>query len=264
MKIYVVNLDERKDRMNKMKGQLQRLGLDYVRFPAINGRDVFDSDSTFNRKRFFLENGRKIVPGEIGCALSHMSIWKEVARSGAYALILEDDANISDAIVRFIQTEELYSKFDFLKIDSCHLKKRQEKDGSEKLDISSYTGDIFNKHECNNFVAFECDPVPYSFGGYVISSKAAKYFLEVSRNSYYPVDLLPRYSRGMLKLGFLEVALSNFGDLSDTNIGGRIKESSLSFFDRLLWFPHKVFNRRRCRQFELVYMYGFKYFWRKK
>jgi len=79
--IYVINLDRRPDR-------LQRLGIKAQRWPAVDGRAL---KLTPELRKLLAPNDFFWKKAVAGCALSHLGLWKKVAAEGA-ALILEDDA----------------------------------------------------------------------------------------------------------------------------------------------------------------------------
>lgn len=81
--IYVINLERRPDRLNRIQSTLEDLNLDFKVFKAIDGKSINED---------YIKNlGIKVVPnyrdpyydrslnyGEIGCFLSHYFIWQEV------------------------------------------------------------------------------------------------------------------------------------------------------------------------------------------
>ena len=104
---YVINLDSQPARWQKASFQLERLGLEHERFPAVNGAALsqFDLDrhvdwEATRRWKF------NITPPEIGCYLSHLSLANQIAQSDFKgAFIFEDDFVASDdlpAVVRVL------------------------------------------------------------------------------------------------------------------------------------------------------------------
>ena len=73
--VFVINLDERKDRWKRVSSMLDGLGIQYERFPAV-----------------------KASPGWIGCGKSHIGVAQEAKRRRLmWALVLEDDCIIEPA-----------------------------------------------------------------------------------------------------------------------------------------------------------------------
>ena len=90
-KIYVLNLDHRVDRMNKMLSRLQKNNItNYIRFPAINGykEPYYSQWNNIKRRSFgFLE-----TPGSYGVLLSaYFIINHAIMNNYQNILILEDD-----------------------------------------------------------------------------------------------------------------------------------------------------------------------------
>lgn len=93
LECYVINLDEKKDRMERMTTELQRFSFPFTRVSAVKGADIMtmpppEYDSLGFRHRL----RREILPGELGCYLSHLNtIRLFLASDKEFALICEDD-----------------------------------------------------------------------------------------------------------------------------------------------------------------------------
>lgn len=88
-KIFVINLNESKERMDKIRKQCKQANLQIQRFSAINGKNINRNDVKDLIDNKFLV---KIPNGVLGCSLSHIKIWQKVAKSNYNnVLILEDD-----------------------------------------------------------------------------------------------------------------------------------------------------------------------------
>lgn len=95
-RVYVINLDKDKERMNYMDKQCREHQINYVRFPAILGAKVEKDARLTPMCEIFCTDGAK------GCALSHHSIWEIMIKENLEkVLILEDDITF---------TKELESK----------------------------------------------------------------------------------------------------------------------------------------------------------
>ena len=230
MKIFLINLENRKDRFKSMNKQLNNLNLNYSRIDAIDGTKVSPPKNLFDNIRFLIEQGRECTAGEVGCAMSHIKIWQQIVDENIdYSLILEDDCLLSSKLPILLCSKEIYCNFDYLKIDGCGFFRSANKNEKThpKHDLTKFKGLIMNKLEANGFTAFQCDPVPYSMVGYLISKKAAVNFLKVAKSMYYPIDLLPRYSLGMLKQGFLDSVITAHIDAHDSNINRQQNKSNI-------------------------------------
>lgn len=116
MKTFLVNLDRNPERLAFMDSQLRRLGIDYERVPAVDGRTLTSRDRrrVFAKWHSFFAENRRLTAGQIGCALSHVEVYRRMRNNGILsALVLEDDVSIArhfpSALVRasdFIDTDK--------------------------------------------------------------------------------------------------------------------------------------------------------------
>ncbi|XP_055516084.1 procollagen galactosyltransferase 1 isoform X1 [Leucoraja erinacea] len=95
--VYLINLKRRPDRRERMMQALYEQEINYKIIDAVDG-SAFNS-STLNEMGISMlpgyfdpYSGRTLTKGEIGCFLSHYSIWKEVVdRKLNKAVVFEDD-----------------------------------------------------------------------------------------------------------------------------------------------------------------------------
>jgi glycosyl transferase family 25 len=100
VRTFVISLERAARRREHMKGQLERLGMPFELFDAVDGRALSEEqvrgvyDEARARQTFWGPLNR----GEIGCALSHIAIWKTIVEQRIDpALVLEDDAVLDPA-----------------------------------------------------------------------------------------------------------------------------------------------------------------------
>lgn len=94
MKIFLINLDKNPGRLARCDVQLKRLGVEYERFPGIYGRELSPAEKgrSVNRFLWWCHAGRRVTDGEIGCALSHLAIYRKTIADGLQCVcVLEDD-----------------------------------------------------------------------------------------------------------------------------------------------------------------------------
>lgn len=97
--VLVINLDGETARMNAFSDSARKAGLDFRRWPAVNGELLGESYIRSVTSRA-CERGITCTKGLIGCYLSHLHIWEYIANrhSGhsdlheSWYLICEDDA----------------------------------------------------------------------------------------------------------------------------------------------------------------------------
>ena len=275
MKIYVINLKKRPDRLKYISDQLDKMGLEFERFEAIDGADLVRPHPLFDEKRFLLDQKKHIVSGEIGCALSHREIWKKIIEEGLpRALILEDDIEVSGKVKHLLSDIASIEKFDFLNISSAEpystdesLIRKLLNDGVDKRPHllcpfrCKWRGiewrrkwKVFKLHKtADDVVLCEADPAPALGSGYILSAHGAKHLLKATEEMYFPVDLAWRFSRGRLVQGFSAKPLI-VQSLSNTDIEGRDQKNVLNLKQRLLRFFYK--GRKFGRRFDVFCMYN--------
>lgn len=114
MKVYLINLDRNADRLESASRQLGAQGIDFERFPAVDGSALTDEDLKRVMARFHARMARHnpLTKGELGCALSHAAIWRKMIEGQIpVALVLEDDVQLSDkfrrALARVTETMDV-------------------------------------------------------------------------------------------------------------------------------------------------------------
>jgi hypothetical protein len=71
----IVNLERRPDRKQNVENQLKKESIHPSWVRAIDGRSI---DPTAALKKLFLNNDFGSKRGVIGCALSHLNLWKQL------------------------------------------------------------------------------------------------------------------------------------------------------------------------------------------
>lgn len=102
--VFLINLDDRKDRLESSTKQLEELGLQFTRIPAVSYNEVGES--------MFL------TAPVLACWKSHLKSYSTlIASDFDYALVLEDDFSISspNRFSDFLSNLEL-EKYDLLQV----------------------------------------------------------------------------------------------------------------------------------------------------
>lgn len=95
MRLFVINLPQQVDRRNLMMAQLKVARTVAELISAVDGRalSVEEVQANYDDAGARAALGRSMSRGEIGCALSHQSIYRRMIDQGLpWAVILEDDA----------------------------------------------------------------------------------------------------------------------------------------------------------------------------
>lgn len=88
-KVFVINLDKDKERLEKIDASLRKQGIAYERIPGILGSTVKEDDRLTGFCNIFCTDGIK------GCALAHHTAWEQMIENGySRILVFEDDAVI--------------------------------------------------------------------------------------------------------------------------------------------------------------------------
>lgn len=97
--IYVISLPGSTARQQAIAAQLERHGLAFRWFEGVNGRSLDEASiaGLYSAERAKRDGGRELNRGEIGCAASHLNLYRTMLDEGqALALVLEDDAALSE------------------------------------------------------------------------------------------------------------------------------------------------------------------------
>jgi glycosyl transferase, family 25 len=96
MHTYVINLARSPERRAHMTAQLEDRGIDWENVVAVDGRDLDMTDRrTIEAPAPSSRNNESLLPGEVGCALSHLDVYRRILADGLeQALVLEDDVTL--------------------------------------------------------------------------------------------------------------------------------------------------------------------------
>lgn len=178
-KIYVINMKTSKARREKIKARLDALELPFEFFDAIRGADLdYKNAAYYNRAKRLKYFGRDLLPGEIGCLLSHRGVYEKMVEDNVdVALVLEDDVTIADdfkaTLENIMQQEKNWDVLRFLG------NKKPFSKGYRKLEA------IDARH---NFVRIPT--VPGGAYGYILTLNAAKKLIEHTQSNWCPIDTM--------------------------------------------------------------------------
>lgn len=212
-KVYVINLDKDRERMESIGNQLKGLGIEYTRFSAIKGANIRRSKYLSDFCETFCTDGMK------GCAISHRLIWDDVvANNYKRVLILEDDAVLSSNFNEEFKRgwKQVPKDFDLFYL-GCHFK------CGDSNPIANLVTKVTNgdpKPVDTNILG-----VGGSLGthGYIISNKCAKVFQNLTIDTHIDLQMeiwtrqfnLKSYSVSPLIVG-TDNADNKGSNLSDT------------------------------------------------
>ncbi len=177
--VFVINMVKDTERRAAMEARLDTLQLPYAFFPAVDGRAAGGVNSPFydgpRRRRVF---GRDMLPGEIGCLLSHRTIFEKMVEDNIpCAVVLEDDVvfekDFPDVLRALLSTPVKWDVIRFL--GSAKIYKR----GCRK--IAPLTG---------RYWLARLPTAPGGAHGYLMTRHAAQVMLKHMRKNWLPIDTL--------------------------------------------------------------------------
>ena len=126
-KIFVINLERSESRWKAMRVQLERLGLPYERFSAVDGREISDEvlrrhySAELNRRKYYVDLSRS----EIACYISHLRVCEKILSENLdYAIILEDDVVLKDSFALVPHVLDSIANWNYIKLIAPFKKKR--------------------------------------------------------------------------------------------------------------------------------------------
>jgi glycosyl transferase family 25 len=169
--IFYINLAHRNDRREYMDGQLESMGLAGTRIEAVTPADISAEDiekyCSSARPVFLREN-------QLACTLSHERAWQAMLDGGHdMALILEDDAELSDLLTEFLLNAASVDA-DLIRIETTGLATR----------VFPISAELPGGIAIRPFRS-----TPLGSAGYVIKASAARKLLGNAGLRLRPIDL---------------------------------------------------------------------------
>ena len=93
--IFAISLARDAERRSRMIARLEELGAEYEIVDAVDGRklDLSELGTRLRQDKARKKQGRVLSPAEVGCYLSHYSVWERIAAENIpAAIVAEDDA----------------------------------------------------------------------------------------------------------------------------------------------------------------------------
>ena len=165
---FVINLDRREDRFNNF---VKRCPMRTTRVSAVDGSN--------------LKDGRGILPGELGCALSHMKVWTRVVDEGlSHAMIFEDDSMFSTSFDCCVKETLRCLPHNF---HLCYIGGRFDESFHCESVLFERVSDSLLKYDWN--VAWNQDMHDRTTHAYIISRAGARLLLDAFPDMHkYAVD----------------------------------------------------------------------------
>lgn len=175
--VLIINLKRSVKRREAMTRSMQHVKAPWRFLEAVDGKTLSEkelSSSVTCWSRFLL--GRKLVPNEIGCYLSHLQASKILLESSMdFVIVLEDDCSVTP---EFDTACDLLSKIDGW--DIIRLEKRHDKVFTKSLQIPDEY----------DFNLKRVDWALYGAVGYAVSREGAEKIVSSSHRITWPFDIL--------------------------------------------------------------------------
>lgn len=171
-KIFVINLEERSDRLERVSDVLHFLEIPFERFSAIHKDSVVGLFNTFIKR-----NPESTItrPGYIACLLSHLTVYK-IALDRGYKkiLILEDDVLVHKNAKALMQTffKDVPNDWDMIHFGYLPLSD----------DLQTWSHNNFNHIKCSSGMLFRSKGL-WCCHAYAIKSEFMKETLEFYNTS---------------------------------------------------------------------------------
>lgn len=223
--VRYINLDRREDRNTEMINKLSSVGIcDYERFSAIDGTKITMPDEIFKNNCF---SSRR---GIMGCALSHINLWKELANSDYdYYLILEDDIIFAKDFpyhYNYLLTEIGNTVYPFI-----------------FLGLTNPSRNVIEKNTLE-IIPFNNDDVWGGAFGYIIYRDLAKYFLEYidKYGLQYPIDVFIMEQHKNYNIQMFETSpliISSLVMMHENNVDSDIQYDMMTPNDNFIFYQGK-------------------------
>ncbi len=169
-------------------------------FPAVYPPTNYEEFTVFKRCLKYKMN-HQLVRGEVGCALSHLLLWEELANSDHdFYVIFEDDA-------RFLAPP------------------------TELRVLMDVDFQMINKHSTAHQGGLWIGPKSSGLYGYVVTRSGAQKFLNLYREINLPIDIMV-LKNSLLFGGPLRVAVSKAIVAHDNDLSSEIGNSRIVFSGR--------------------------------
>ncbi|MWN90077.1 hypothetical protein GQ597_05075 [Gilliamella sp. Pra-s65] len=169
MKIFIINLERESAKKEHIKKECEKLNLDFEIYNAVDGNalsEEFIQNAVYDYPNNFL------TKGEIGCALSHINVYKKIIQNNLpYALVLEDDAVLDEKLPDFLNS----------------FKNKNDKKGIFLL-TADFHYLVNKKFNLDSFDIFEVTRAIRATG-YIITNEAAKKLIKFLYPIRYEADM---------------------------------------------------------------------------
>jgi len=181
MKSYLINLDKDTERLKFVSANFSRLGIAVERISAIDGRvfseedyNKFMQDRPRNHNR---EKTKRWLRGQMGCFLSHYTVWGKVAQgSHPFCAIFEDDIHISKDLGKILNDDSwIPNDVDIIRLETSTNRIRLT-----TRPVLTYL----------NRKLYGVKSTSWCAGAYIINRKTAQRLIDLAAQYHEPADVI--------------------------------------------------------------------------
>lgn len=176
IKSYLINLDKDEERLKFFTSSFNRLGLEFERIPAVDGRLFSEEDfQAFLKER--PRSNKTWLRGQMGCFLSHYNAWQKIAQgSDRFYAVFEDDIHMSDDLKSILADDSwIPDNADIVRLETSPNRIRLT-----RKPLFTYLGRPIYGVESTSWCA----------GGYIINRFTAQKLIALSPKFHQPSDNL--------------------------------------------------------------------------
>lgn len=248
--VFVVSLKKDTDRRAIISSKLKELNIPFVFEDAVYGKELSESElAPIKLNEYYSRCKRRATPGEIGCTLSHLSIYKKMIESAVpWAIIFEDDVILDKYFSSF------YTSLSSTKLSSLDSKAVLFLGGQDGLSSKKMINTSFwNFLRVGRFKVrktISSDYYLFRTCCYVIGIDSAKELVSLFQSDFFVADewVYFKKSGAISDLYYIDL-ISHPTDLNMSNIESeRLNENSqvsneLTFLDYIKIYV-KIFIRK--------------------
>lgn len=232
IKVFAINVEKNEYRRETILSQSPTLGMDINIFKAITPLEIGAQKEKYNSKKARRFTGRDLLPTEVACSLSHLTLWRNLMgdQDHDYYFILEDDVVINQNIKNIIDNIDL-KNIDFLKFSGQQ--KRPNK-RIKKIDDVHFLHEFFYG--------------PLDAAAYLISKKGAEKLYKYCKEMHSPIDILMdrSYSHGVTVYCVMPYPVSTKWCLDENNpLYSDIGPRDFKYADNITFFEKTCVRMQR-------------------
>jgi glycosyl transferase family 25 len=196
---FIISLPKDVHRREQLGRQLKDLAMPFSVIEAVYGKSLSheELEVSYDRHKAITLFNRELSKGEIGCALSHLSIYRKMVEEDIpHALILEDDAKIfeADLPATLSTLAQLYAAYEPAAVLLNHVL-RYDSSTKTRLDDSHCVYDAYRGVNAHAYFITKAAAeilVRNLYPVYVVADK-----WEHFQEQYFPVKALVPYPIGL-------------------------------------------------------------------